>query len=140
MDDRSNIPNDHPILLFDGVCNLCNSSVQFLIERDPKRHFRYASLQSETGRQLLAEHGIPGDRLSTVVLIENGRAYTRSEAPLRASRYMSGWWPALSAFRIVPRPLRDLVYDWIARNRYKWFGKQESCWLPSPDLKQLFLD
>ncbi|MEM9918660.1 MAG: thiol-disulfide oxidoreductase DCC family protein [Bacteroidota bacterium] len=140
MKTLENIPTDHPILLFDGVCNLCNSSVQFLIERDPEKRFRYASLQSDVGQSLLKHHQLPTKELSSVVLIENGKAYTHSDAPLRASRHMTGLWPALSVFRIFPRFLRDAVYNWIARNRYKWFGKQESCWLPRPELKQLFLD
>ncbi|MEO1517644.1 MAG: thiol-disulfide oxidoreductase DCC family protein [Bacteroidota bacterium] len=140
MEKTTHIPSNHPIVLFDGVCNLCNSSVQFLIERDPERHFRFASLQSEVGQSLLKQHGLPAEHLSSVVLIEDGHAYTHSDAPLRATRHMSGLWPAMGVFRILPRFLRDAVYNWIARNRYRWFGKQESCWLPRPELKQLFLD
>jgi predicted DCC family thiol-disulfide oxidoreductase YuxK len=130
---------DKPVLLFDGVCNLCNSSVQWVIEHDPRAQFRFASLQSEAGQALLRQHQLPTDELNTVVLVDAGRAYTRSDVPLQIVGKLGGAWPLLTVFRIVQRPLRNAVYDWIARNRYRWFGKKEACWLPTPDLKARFL-
>ncbi len=138
----SNIPQkgeQHPILLFDGICNLCNSSVQWVIEHDPGAKFRFASLQSEAGQALLRQHQLPTDELNTVVLVDAGRAYTRSDVPLQIVGKLGGAWSLLTVFRIVPRPLRNAVYDWIARNRYRWFGNKEACWLPTPDLKARFL-
>lgn len=129
----------HPILLFDGVCNLCNASVQWVIERDPHAKFRFASLQSETGQALLEQYKLPTDELNTVVLIDNEKAYTHSDVPLRIIGKLGGAWSLLSVFWIVPRPLRNAVYDWIASNRYRWFGKKEACWLPTPALKARFL-
>lgn len=131
--------HQHPILLFDGVCNLCNASIQWVIEHDPQAQFRFASLQSDFAKELLAGYDLPPAALDTVILVENGKAYTRSDAALRVARKVGGLWSLLSAFLIVPRPLRDLVYNFIARNRYRWFGKQESCWLPTPDLRSRFL-
>ena len=128
-----------PIVLFDGVCNLCNGSVQFLLKRDPEGRFRFAALQSDAGRSLLAEHGLDPDALSSVVLIEDGKVWKESSAALRIARHLPGAWKLLRVFAAVPRPLRDAVYRWIARNRYRWFGKTESCWLPTPDLKARFL-
>lgn len=127
------------LVLFDGVCNLCQGSVQFILLRDPKGRFRFASLQSEEGRRRLTEHGLPPESLSSLVLIENGKAYRRSTAALRIARHLSGAWPLAAVFLIVPRPLRDLAYDFVARNRYRWFGKTESCMLPRPEWRERFL-
>lgn len=129
----------YPVLLFDGVCNLCNESVQWVIRHDPQSKFRFASLQSEAGQQLLRQHNLPTNELNTVVLIDAGRAYTRSDVPLRIFKKIGGAWPLLTVLRIIPTPLRNAVYDWIARNRYRWFGKKEACWLPTPALKARFL-
>ena len=128
-----------PIVLFDGVCNLCNGSVQFLLKRDPEGRFRFASLQSDAGRRLMAEHGLAVDSLSSVLLIEGGQVWQESSAALRIARHLPGAWKLLRVFAAVPRPLRDAVYRWIARNRYRWFGKTETCWLPTPELKARFL-
>lgn len=130
----------HPTLLFDGVCNLCSGSVQFILKRDRQGRFRFASLQSEVGRRLMTEHGLDPDALSSVVLIEDGRAYQESTAALRIARHLPGAWKLLRAFLVIPRPLRDAAYRLIARNRYRWFGKTESCWLPTPELRARFLD
>ncbi|MEQ8706464.1 MAG: thiol-disulfide oxidoreductase DCC family protein [Phaeodactylibacter sp.] len=129
----------HPILLFDGVCNLCNSSVQFIIERDPEARFRFASLQSEEGQGLLHTFGARLPDLSSVVLVQDGKLYARSEAALRVARQLKGGWALLYAFIVVPRPIRDAIYNWIARNRYRWFGKKEACMIPSPDIQSRFL-
>jgi predicted DCC family thiol-disulfide oxidoreductase YuxK len=129
----------HAIVLFDGVCNLCNASVQFIIDRDPQAYFKFASLQSEVGQGFCHQFGINEGELDTVMLIENGKLYTHSAAPLRVSRHLKGAWPLMYAFVIVPPFLRNMVYRWIARNRYKWFGKQEACRIPTPELKARFL-
>ena len=128
-----------PIVLFDGVCNLCNGSVQFLLKRDREGRFRFAALQSDAGRRLLAELGLPVDALGSVVLIEDGKVWRESSAALRIARHLPGAWKLLRVFAAVPRPLRDAVYRWIARNRYRWFGKTATCWLPTPELKARFL-
>ncbi len=128
-----------PVLLFDGVCNLCNGYVQWLIRHDPKGVFRYASLQSDAGRTLLAQAGLPTDQMDTVVLLDQGRTYTRADVALRITGQLGGLWPLLGVLRMVPRPLRNAIYDWVARNRYRWFGKRESCMMPTPELKSRFL-
>jgi len=128
-----------PILLFDGVCNLCSGTVQFVIERDPKAKVRFASLQSEFAMQQFRSLGIANDYLDSIVLLEEGKVFVKSTAALRLSRHLSALWPMLRLLLIIPRPIRDLVYDWIARNRYKWFGKQETCWIPTPELRNRFV-
>ena len=129
-----------PVLLFDGVCNLCNGAVQFIIRHDPAGRFRFAALQSDTGERLLREMGLPPDKLDTLVLVEDGRAHQRSTAALRIARRLSGLWPALFYLFIwVPRPLRDLAYDFVARNRYRWFGQRDECMVPTPELRARFL-
>ncbi|MEM1320219.1 MAG: thiol-disulfide oxidoreductase DCC family protein [Bacteroidota bacterium] len=127
------------ILLFDGVCNLCNSSVQFILLRDAKAQFHFAAIQSEVGQQLLKHFDLGKEELKSLVLIENGRAYLRSTAALRCARHLGSAWPLAYAFVIIPRPIRDAVYNWIASNRYRWFGRQESCMLPRPEWKGRFL-
>jgi predicted DCC family thiol-disulfide oxidoreductase YuxK len=129
------------VILFDGVCNLCNSSVTFVIDHDRRKRFKFAALQSEAGAALLAQHGRAatlGDP-DSMLLVEDGRLYQRSTAVLRIARGLSGLWKLGYAAMVVPRPLRDLVYRWIARNRYRWFGKTEACRLPTPELKERFL-
>ncbi|UOQ52644.1 thiol-disulfide oxidoreductase DCC family protein [Hymenobacter cellulosivorans] len=128
-------------ILFDGVCNLCNGFVQFVIQRDAPGHFRFASLQSAAGQALLAEHGL---RLGpagpeTVMLVERGRIFTHSTAVLRIARQLGGPWALLYAFIVVPKPLRDAAYRFVARHRYQWFGQREACMLPTPELRQRFL-
>lgn len=131
--------NDHPVILFDGVCNFCNSSVNFVIRHDKKSRFRFAPLQSENGKALLLPFGFSGDRLDTFILVEKGQLFTRSTAALKVCRQLDGWWPALYAFIIVPRFIRDGIYDFIARHRYQWFGKKETCMIPTPETRQRFL-
>jgi predicted DCC family thiol-disulfide oxidoreductase YuxK len=128
-----------PILLFDGVCNLCNGSVRWVIARDPAAQFRFASLQSEAGRALLAEHGLPPDAMDTVVLVDGKAHWRKSDAALELLRRLGGIWGFLSLLRLVPRALRDPPYDLIARNRYRWWGKRDECWLPTPELRARFL-
>ena len=131
---------NHPILLFDGVCNLCNGAVQLIIQRDPDGIFRFASLQSAAARQVLTQFPEAPTDISTIILVERGRLFTKSDAALRTARYLSGAWPALYSFIIVPRPIRNAIYDWVARNRYQWFGKKDKCMIPTPGLKNRFLE
>lgn len=130
----------NPVILFDGVCNLCNASVQFVIKRDRKNTFRFASLQSAIGQKLLQQVGLHQQSLYSVIVIQNGKVFQRSRAALEIARSMDGLWPLLYIFIIVPPFIRNAVYDWIARNRYKWFGVQQSCLMPTPAMKERFLD
>ncbi len=127
------------IVLFDGVCNLCNASVLFVIDRDAKRRFKFAPLQSEEGRRLLALHAFREADLSSVVLIKGERIYTRSTAALHIARELNSAWFLLYAFIIIPQKLRDAIYNFIAAHRYRWFGKEDSCRVPTPELRQRFL-
>jgi predicted DCC family thiol-disulfide oxidoreductase YuxK len=127
------------IIFFDGVCNLCNGFVQFVISHDPKGYFHFTSLQSEEARPYLKDFQMPTDQFNTIMLYENGKVYTRSTAALRILKKLSGGWPLLFAGIILPRFIRDAVYDFVAGNRYRWFGKEESCMLPTPELKSRFL-
>jgi predicted DCC family thiol-disulfide oxidoreductase YuxK len=131
--------NDKSLILFDGVCNLCDSSVQFILLRDKKDRFRFASLQSDYGQNILKQHNLPTEKFNSLALIENGKLYQRSTGALRIARRLKGAWPMLYAFIIVPPFIRNFVYDFIARNRYRWFGKKESCMMPRPEWKQKFL-
>lgn len=135
--NQENIPN--AILLFDGVCNLCNGFVQFVLLRDPQSHFQFASLQSDFGQQKMAEFGLDSTLLDSVILVENGQAYTHSDVPLRVVQKLPGLWAILYIFVVIPKFIRDPIYNWIARNRYRWFGKRESCMLPRPEWKDRFL-
>ena len=129
----------NPIIFFDGVCNLCNRSVQFVIKRDKEARFRYASLQSAAGQEMLNKHSLSQDHFNSFILLEDGKIYSRSDAALRVSSQLKGWkWTGL--FKIVPRFIRNAVYNVIARNRYKWFGKRDECMIPTPELKSRFLD
>jgi len=131
--------DDNPTVLFDGVCNLCNGAVNFILDRD-NGEFRFAALQSGAGRRLIEERGRSAEDLSTMVLIEGERVYTRSSAALRIARRLRAPWKWLYVFIIVPRPLRDAVYNLAARRRYRWFGKREECRMPTPELKGRFLE
>lgn len=128
------------IVLFDGVCNLCAWAVRFIIERDQGGVFQFASLQGATGQRLLSEHGLDQTSLDSFVLIENGQAYKESSAALRVARRLSGPWSLAYVFILLPRVLRDPLYRFIAKRRYQWFGKQDSCMMPTPELRKRFLD
>lgn len=130
------------VVLFDGVCNLCNGTVQFIIRHDPKGQFRFASQQSEAGQRLLAQYGIQTSQAlaDSVVVIEDGRVYFESDAALHILYRLGGFWGKLYLFRLLPRSWRDWLYRLVARNRYAIFGKQESCMIPTPDLRQRFLE
>ncbi len=128
------------IILFDGVCNLCEQSVQFVLKRDRHGIFKFASLQSAVGQQLLQQYGLNTTELSSFVLIDNGKAWTKSSGALRVAKYLSGGWKLLYVFNLLPRLLRDPVYNFIAANRYRWYGRKTSCWMPTPELRSRFLD
>lgn len=130
----------HGIVLFDGVCNLCNGFVNFIIDRDPAGYFKFGALQSEAARPYLQRWKLRPDYMDSVVLIESGRCYRDSTAALRILRRLKGFWPLLYGLIVIPRPLRDAVYRWIARHRYQWFGRRAQCRLPTPDLMARFLD
>lgn len=129
-----------PVVLFDGVCNLCNRSVQFIIKRDKKNIFRFASLQGKTGQTILQQHGLPPDQFNSFILVEGEKIRLRSSGALWMLKLLGGGWSLLYGFIIVPAFIRDAVYNFIARNRYKWFGRKESCMIPTPALKHRFLD
>lgn len=128
------------IVLFDGVCNLCQSSVQLIIQHDKQAYFQFSSLQSEIGKSLLAQHHFNIAETDSIVLIENDKAYTHSTAALRIAKQLDGLFKLLYVFIIIPAPFRNVVYNLFARNRYQWFGKKEQCWLPTLELKNRFLD
>ncbi len=128
------------IILFDGVCNLCNSSVQFVIKRDKKAKFKFASLQSESGQALLKKFNLPTNDFNSFVYIHGERCYLRSSALLRVLKELGGGWKLLYAFIIVPKFIRDFFYNIIAKSRYSLFGKQNSCMIPTPELKSRFLE
>ncbi len=129
-----------PVILFDGVCTMCSASVKWVIRRDRKQRFRFASLQSEFARAALARLA-PGAALpDSIVLLESGRVRTRSDAAIRIARLLGFPWCLGAAFRVVPPVLRDALYSWVARHRYKWFGKQDACMVPTPALRARFLD
>ncbi|MCP1385558.1 thiol-disulfide oxidoreductase DCC family protein [Runella salmonicolor] len=126
------------VILFDGVCNFCNASINFVIDRDAARRFRFASLQSDFGQRLLADNQRQLTDFDTVLLLRDGKLYEKSDAALEIARYLKGWsW--LYLFRVVPRFIRDFFYDIIAKNRYRLFGKSESCRIPTPEEKKLFV-
>ncbi|WP_443946306.1 thiol-disulfide oxidoreductase DCC family protein [Pedobacter sp. AW1-32] len=128
----------HPVIFFDGVCNLCNASVQFVLTHEKRDYFRFSALQGDYVRKLLPQFDIEIGNSNSVVLLENGLLYTKSTAALRIARRLNGLWPLLYSLIIVPKFLRDWVYNIIAKNRYKWWGRQETCWVPTPELKTKF--
>lgn len=130
---------NHPIVLFDGVCNLCNASVQFIIKRDPHAKFRFASLQSELGKELIQQAGLEEMKADSVVLLYHNKVYIQSDAALTIAKMLTGFWPVFYLLIIIPKPVRNYFYNLIAQNRYRWFGKKNECMLPSPELKHRFL-
>jgi predicted DCC family thiol-disulfide oxidoreductase YuxK len=129
----------HPVLLFDGVCNLCHGVVRFILDHDRDARFRFAPLQSEVGRALLTRFALDPDALDAVVLIDEAGAHVRSDAALRVARALGPPWNCLGPLAVIPRALRDAVYDFIARRRYRWFGKKDACPLPRPEWRERFL-
>ena len=131
--------DNRPVILFDGVCNLCNNAVKFVIRYDARSQFLFASLQSDTGQKLLQNFTIPPGDLSSFVLLQGGKAFARSTAALQVVKQLSGGWKLLYGFIIVPVFIRDGLYRYVAANRYKWFGKQDTCMIPTPALASRFL-
>lgn len=127
------------IILFDGVCNLCNNSVTFVIKRDKKNRFKFAALQSEAGQELVERYRIDPAKTDSIILIDNNKAFIKSTAALKITKYLGGAYPLFYGLIILPVFLRNWVYDWIAKNRYKWYGKRESCMVPTPELRSKFL-
>ena len=134
------LTTDRPVLLFDGVCNLCTGSVQWIIERDSAGEFRFASLQSDAGQALLAELGLPADYVDSIVLVEGEAHFTKSTAALRVAKRLGLPYAALYPFVAVPSVVRDRVYDVVANNRYRVFGKRDSCMVPTPEIEERFLE
>ncbi|GAB4453970.1 MAG: thiol-disulfide oxidoreductase DCC family protein [Armatimonadaceae bacterium] len=131
--------NHNLVVLFDGDCNLCDGTVQFIIKHDRAHRFRFAALQSEAARRLSPEDADKEGELRSVVLIEDGKVYRESTAALHIARYLDGPWSLFFAFIVIPAPIRDAVYRLIARNRYRWFGKREACLMPTGELRRRFL-
>ena len=127
------------VLLFDGVCNLCNGAINFVIDRDPKATVKFAALQSEQGKALIARYLSNTEVKDSLILIENGKAYQQSGAALRVAKYLNGAWPLLYVFIVVPPFIRNWVYDYVAKNRYNWYGKKDECLIPTTELKAKFL-
>lgn len=126
-------------MLFDGVCNFCNASINFVIEHDKAGYFKFAPLQSEIGGELTAKHRIDRVETDSVILVEDGKVYTHSDAALAIARHLTGMWSWAYALRVVPRSIRDLAYKLIARNRYRLFGRRDACMMPTPEIRARFL-
>ncbi len=135
------LPQDKKIILFDGVCNLCNSSVQYVIKHDKKDIFRFVALQSELGQKIAKHIGVDTSKIDSIVLYEPKIAYyTKAQAAFKIANELGGWISLLTFFSIFPNALQNFGYDFIAKNRYKWYGKKESCMMPTPEIKAKFLE
>jgi predicted DCC family thiol-disulfide oxidoreductase YuxK len=132
-----NLPSQ--IILFDGVCNLCNTAVQFIISHDSEGHFFFAALQSEAGQEILDKFNLSKTEFNSFIYVREGKVYQRSRAALSVLKDLGSWWKILYVFIVIPYPLRDLIYDMVAKYRYKIFGKRASCMIPTPDLQKKFL-
>jgi len=131
---------NHAIVLFDGLCNFCSGSVLFIIKRDTKGYFRFAAMQTDAGEKIMQQFGIGENRPESIILVENNRIWYRSSAALRIARKLRHGWPLFYGFICFPPFVRDFFYDIIARNRYRWFGQKESCFVPSEEIRQRFID
>ena len=131
--------NDAPIVLFDGVCNSCNRFVNWIIRHDRRARFRFAPLQSEAGAEVQQTYGLDPSALDTLVLVERGKVHRRSSAALRIVRLVDGPWRVLYGLVVVPPPVLNFLYDWFARNRYRWYGKRDECMVPTPEVRERFL-
>jgi predicted DCC family thiol-disulfide oxidoreductase YuxK len=132
--------SNSPIILFDGICNLCEWWVQFIIKRDIRALFRFAPLQSQTPQRLMAQYGLCPGSLRTMALIDGGSVFTKSDAALRIASYLPGMWSLLGVLYIIPRFLRNWAYDLVVKNRYRWFGKHDACMVPTADILHRFLE
>ncbi|WP_458461586.1 thiol-disulfide oxidoreductase DCC family protein [Paenibacillus sp.] len=137
--NQTDVHQGHPIVLVDGVCHFCQGLTKWIIKRDPEGKYHFASLQSDVAKKLLEKGNLSTDRMDTFVLIENGKYYTRSTAALRLAKGLKFPYPLVYVFIIIPEFIRNTVYNWVARNRYRWFGKDEACMLPTPEIKDRFL-
>ncbi len=134
------LPKYKKIIIFDGICNLCNGAVQFIIKHDKKDAFRFVALQSDLGKEICNYIGVDQNKIDSIILYNPGVAYYyKSSAVLEISNYLGGFYSLLSIFKILPEKLRNYIYDYVAKNRYKWYGKKESCMIPTPELKSKFL-
>ncbi|WP_321515506.1 thiol-disulfide oxidoreductase DCC family protein [Marinifilum fragile] len=133
-----NINNSNPIVLFDGVCNFCNTTVRFVLAYNRAENIQFSPLQSDFAKQLLAQHNLSSDDMNTVVFIEDNKAYTRSTAAFHISKHLIYPWKAIYYFKFVPKSITDWIYDLIAKNRYSWFGKKNQCMVPKPEWKERF--
>jgi len=127
------------IILFDGECNLCTGSILFIIKRDPKEYFRFATLQTEIGKMILRENNINPHQVDSIILVEKGKVYYRSDAVIKISRRLKGVWSVYYIFIIIPPVIRNFFYDLVARNRYRWFGKQPKCFVPDQKFRNRFI-
>ncbi|OIQ36107.1 MAG: thiol-disulfide oxidoreductase [Bacteroidetes bacterium MedPE-SWsnd-G1] len=130
----------HPLILFDGICNLCNSSVQFVLKKDKNKQFIFASIQSDAAKEILLQFSKNNSDLDSIYLIYKGRLYTKSSAILRIGNLLGGFYALVIIFWIVPKPIRNWAYDFIAKNRYEWYGKKDACMIPTPEIKNRFLN
>ncbi len=130
---------ENPVILFDGICNLCNGIVNFIIKKDPESYFKFTPLQSPLGHRLLEKHGFNPEQLDTFVLIDGDSCFTKSDAALYIARHLTGVWSLLGFFSLIPKPIRDWGYAIVVCNRYRWFGKKEACMIPTKDLLNRFL-
>jgi predicted DCC family thiol-disulfide oxidoreductase YuxK len=133
------ITNSKSIVFFDGICNFCDASVNFVIDRDPQKTFQFASLQSDFGQAFLKENNRATEDFDSIILWQNGRIFDKSDAALEISKKLSGGWPVFYLFKILPKSFRDFFYDMIAKNRYVLFGKMDACRLPTPEMKERFV-
>jgi predicted DCC family thiol-disulfide oxidoreductase YuxK len=129
----------HPIILFDGVCNFCNGAINFIIKRDKKSLLRFAALQSDVGQKLLEQYHLKKDDFDSFVLLEEGKVYDKSTASLKVCSLLPWYWRWIQVLWIIPRSVRNVFYNIIAKNRYKWFGKKEQCMIPTPEQRRRFL-
>ena len=140
MEDILNkIPNNYELILFDGVCNFCNSSINFIIDHDPEKHFKFAPLQSDIGQEILRKFHKNTKDFDSVILLKDNKLYQKSEAALEITKHLSGFWKYFSVFGILPTFFLDFFYNIIAKNRYRIFGKSDSCRMPTLELKERFL-
>lgn len=138
-DSNNKIGDNQSLVLFDGVCHFCNNSVNFIIDRDPKKKFVFAPLQSDLAKVALQKFGEDTVKIDTIILIQNNKIYKRSRAALEIAKQLKGLWPLCYIAIIIPGFIRDIVYNIIARNRYKWFGEMEACRIPTPEMRERFL-
>jgi len=137
----SELPKDKKIILFDGVCNLCETSVQFIIKQDKKDVFRFVAIQSEVGQKIIKHIGIDTSKIDSIILYEPGLSYSyKAEAALTIAKNLSGIYSLLGYLNFIPNSIKNIVYDYIAKNRYEWYGKKDACMIPTPELKAKFLE